>query len=80
MEKSNNTSTGVGFLGLLGIVFITLKLCHVITWSWWLVLLPLWVPIVIGIGGLLIVAYCYAIQLKRNHERYDRRGKEKDAL
>lgn len=29
-------------LSLLGVVFITLKLCNVITWSWWLVLLPLY--------------------------------------
>lgn len=32
----------VGFLGLLTLIFITLKLCGVIAWSWWLVLLPLY--------------------------------------
>ncbi|YP_009859084.1 hypothetical protein HWD29_gp038 [Klebsiella phage KpS8] len=32
----------IGFLGLLALVFITLKLCGVIAWSWWLVLLPLY--------------------------------------
>lgn len=32
----------IGFLGLLTIVFITLKLTGFITWSWWLVLLPLY--------------------------------------
>jgi hypothetical protein len=37
----------VGFLGLLAIVFIALKLTNVITWSWWLVLLPLY-------GGLAL--------------------------
>jgi len=40
---SNTTvSTGIGFPGLLSIVFITLKLCDVICWSWWWVLAPLW--------------------------------------
>lgn len=32
----------IGFLGLLALVFITLKLCGVIAWSWWFVLLPLY--------------------------------------
>lgn len=39
----------IGFLGLLALVFITLKLCGVIAWSWWLVLLPLY----FGVAALL---------------------------
>ena len=57
------THHGIGFLGLLAIVFIALKLGNVIAWSWWLVLAPLWVPaatvVVIGCGViafLLIVS------------------------
>ncbi len=45
---SNESSVKVGGLGfwpLLGLVFITLKLCDVITWSWWWVLLPLYGPL-----------------------------------
>ena len=34
----------INFLGFLAAVFITLKLTGYITWSWWLVLAPLWVP------------------------------------
>lgn len=30
------------FFGALGLAFIILKLCGVIAWSWWLVLLPLY--------------------------------------
>lgn len=41
-QQANN---GITFLGLLQIVFITLKLCNVITWSWWWVMAPLWMPI-----------------------------------
>lgn len=46
----------IGFLGLLGLVFITLKLCGVIAWSWWLVLLPLY-------GGLAIVLGLMAVSV-----------------
>jgi hypothetical protein len=41
---------GFGMVGLLGVVFITLKLVGVIDWSWWLVTLPFW-------GGLVIVIF-----------------------
>ena len=40
-SDNNSSSTGIGFTGLLTIVFITLKLTGFIDWSWWLVLLPL---------------------------------------
>lgn len=36
---------GPGFLGLLALVFITLKLVGVINWAWWIVLSPIWVPL-----------------------------------
>lgn len=32
--KNSNSSTGLGFASVLGIVFIVLKLCKVINWSW----------------------------------------------
>ena len=42
----NSTNTGgVGFLGLLTLLFIGLKLTGHITWSWIWVLAPLWIPI-----------------------------------
>jgi hypothetical protein len=34
--------SGIGFSGLLGLLFISLKLTNVITWSWWWVLAPFW--------------------------------------
>jgi len=42
MNTETTKSGGIGFLGLLTIVFITLKLTGVIAWSWWWVLAPLW--------------------------------------
>ena len=40
----------VGVIGLLGILFVALKLLGYITWSWWLVLLPFY-------GGLAVVTF-----------------------
>lgn len=57
MSENNNSSGargGIGFLGALGILFIGLKLANVIAWPWWLVLLPLWAPLVLIV--LLLVA------------------------
>ena len=53
-------SNGIGFLGLLGIVFIVLKLCGVINWSWWLVTLPLWGGLVLAVG-IFLLALLFAI-------------------
>lgn len=47
--SSNNSAQGggIGFAGLLAIVFITLKLTGYISWSWWWVLAPLWIPLLL---------------------------------
>ena len=55
---SNNKGTkegGVGFLGLLQLVFIVLKLVGVIEWSWLWVLTPIWLPTLIVIIMVVIV-------------------------
>jgi len=39
---TETSSSGIGVLGLLGIVFVTLKLTGVIGWSWWWVTVPFW--------------------------------------
>lgn len=51
---------GIGFCGLLTIVFIVLKLCDVITWSWLWVLAPIWIPVILT----LIILVAAAIILK----------------
>lgn len=55
-------STGFPFFAILALIFITLKLCNVITWSWWWVLAPLWGPFVIGLGIVVVclIIYCIA--------------------
>jgi len=49
MSNSSSSSNGIGFVGLLTCVFITLKLIDKINWSWWWVLSPLW------IGGSILI-------------------------
>ena len=49
----------LGFFSLLGLLFIALKLTGVITWSWWLVLLPLYFGlaiVAIFLGGVALIA------------------------
>lgn len=57
------TRGGVGFNGLLFLVFLTLKLTHVIDWSWWWVTAPLWIPLSLVVVILLAIlgfwAYYY---------------------
>lgn len=61
MKTSYN---GPGFFTLLGVLFIGLKLAGIISWSWWLVLAPLWAPLVLV---LLFVAVILIIPTTRKH-------------
>lgn len=55
MEKESNTSSsGIGFVGLLTIVFITLKLMKYIDWSWWWVLSPLWISTLLTVSIFVV--------------------------
>lgn len=65
---ANNTQTqsgGIGFFGLLAIVFITLKLTGYITWSWWWVLAPLWGPLAVVLVIFLMIVIIAAAFGKR---------------
>lgn len=59
-ESSSSSSAGIGFGGLLTIVFITLKLLEKIDWSWWWVLSPLWIGAFLAV---LIMAVCIALAI-----------------
>ena len=51
----DNNEGGIGFIGVLQIAFIILKLCKVINWSWLWVLSPIWIMILL----IIIVAIVY---------------------
>lgn len=55
MEKQTQTTGGIGFCGCLAILFIALKLCDKIDWSWWWVTAPLWGPAVLVLVAIAIV-------------------------
>jgi len=51
----------IGFFGLLGIVFICLKLIGIIDWSWWLVTMPLWLHTAILVAIFFFYLAIYTI-------------------
>lgn len=69
VDVKASSSGGIGFCGLLTIVFIALKLTGVIDWSWIWVLSPLWIgfaiAIIIIIVCLLIVGIIGMVQERR---------------
>lgn len=50
------TSSSIGLLDILLIIFIVLKIIGVITWSWWLVLIPLWIDL-----GVIAIFFVIAL-------------------
>ena len=63
-ESKTTKRNGVGFTGLLTLVFITLKLTNYIDWSWWWVLSPLW----IGVAVFLLILAIGIIAIAATHE------------
>lgn len=76
-NNNNNSSAGggIGFCGLLAIVFITLKLLGVITWSWLWVLSPIWIPTAFVIVVLLVILVIYLIRSCKRKKKYEERIK-----
>jgi uncharacterized protein (DUF983 family) len=48
-NNSSSSSSGIGFPGLLTVLFIGLKLTGNITWSWVWVLSPLWISALLAL-------------------------------
>lgn len=61
-KTTTSAGAGLSLCEVLGIVFIVLKLVGVIDWSWWLVLLPIYAPIVLFLLGAFIVVICATIK------------------
>ena len=56
---NNGTQSGMGFTSVLTVIFIVLKLCKVITWSWWWVLSPIWIS-----WGLALVLFLFVLMFE----------------
>lgn len=57
MEDKKVSNGGIGFFGLLAIVFIVLKLTKVIAWSWFWVLSPVWISVILWLGLLVLAVW-----------------------
>ena len=55
MSSSSSSSGGISFTGALTVLFVGLKLTHVISWPWLWVLSPLWISALISIAILTII-------------------------
>lgn len=76
MSDPKSSSGGIGFCGLLTIVFITLKLCKVIDWSWWWVLSPAWIPAGIALLTLIAMGIFYLANRKKTKNKLKSLGLE----
>lgn len=59
-NKNSGISYSLIFAILLTVAFVVLKLCKVISWSWWWVVSPLWIDFAITIVIAIVVAIIYA--------------------
>ena len=62
MSESSSSSSGIGFTGLLTVLFVALKLTGYISWSWWWVLSPVWISfavfiVLLALGGLVYLKW-----------------------
>ena len=67
MTKQNEKKTGgsMGISAVLFIVFLVLKLTGVISWSWWWVTAPLWIPTIFVVILITIICIARKIIIKR---------------
>lgn len=54
-RSTSGSSSGIGLGGALFLVFLVLKLTHVIDWSWWWITAPLWGGLALLVAGFLVV-------------------------
>lgn len=52
--------SSLGFIDVLTLIFIVLKLTNIITWSWWWVLSPIWITILI----VILIAFIMYVTTK----------------
>ena len=66
MSDNNTQRTATPILGILGLIFVTLKLTGtgvVATWSWWWVTVPFWGGIAIMFGIVFLLGITASIGL-----------------
>ncbi|ROT10469.1 hypothetical protein ED388_04605 [Muribaculaceae bacterium Isolate-007 (NCI)] len=66
MKKSGQK--GAALMVLLFIVFLVLKLTKVLTWSWWWITSPLWIPVALGLITLVFVMGAVIKAVRNNNK------------
>lgn len=56
MSEKSSSNGGMGFVEGLQLLFIGFKLANIINWSWWWVLSPIWIGIIVLLICAIIVA------------------------
>jgi len=54
-------------INILLVLFITLKLCGVITWSWWWLFSPIWIAL--GLAVILLIIGFVWISSDKKHQK-----------
>jgi hypothetical protein len=76
-RDTGNASGGLGLGTVLFLIFLVLKLCNVIDWSWWWVTSPLWISAILYTLILVgVFIYCYIEDT--SHERYLKKLRKKN--
>ena len=65
MKNEEASSNGIGIGGILFIIFLILKLTNNITWSWWWVTAPIWIPVSLVLVGLLLIGFGTYLKSKK---------------
>lgn len=66
-QNEKKTSGSIGILTILFVVFLVLKLVGVISWSWWWVTAPLWMPLALAVILATIIVIVKVITRKRKN-------------
>jgi hypothetical protein len=74
MNQSNPIIANAVLVAFLTFTFTALKLCHIISWSWWWVTSPLWIAA--GILLLLAIPYCMLLFIYRREIRENKKNKK----
>ena len=68
--ENNGCSLTLSPAMLLTLVFLCLKIFDKVDWSYWIVFMPLWLPICIAVGGYLLYLIAMLFVTIYNHIRY----------
>jgi hypothetical protein len=70
---------GIGLGTILFVVFLVLKLCGVIDWSWWWVTAPIWIPVAFCLLIIIITVMCFPKEFtEKLKESIDKELKKQD--